>query len=623
MSTSTPEQHTFQAEVKQLLDIVIHSVYTDKEIFIRELISNASDALEKLRHIQYGNDEIFDDNLPLEINVHTDDNAGTLTIQDFGVGLTREELNENLGTIAHSGTKSFLQAIEDGQKPTESLIGQFGLGFYSAFMVADDVKVYTHSWKPDAEHLVWASDGSGSYTIEDTEGQRRGCKIVLKLKEEAKEFGQEERVKNVLKRYSSFVRFPINVNGEKLNTVQAIWLKNKSEISEEEYTEFYKYIANAVDEPIYRLHFNADAPISINALLYVSGQNTERFGFGRMEPGVSVYSKNVLIESNPQDFLPEWLRFLRGVIDSADLPLSISRERMQDSSLLQKISRLITKRILKMLNEQSRKDPEKYDQFYQQFASFLKEGVAVDHQHREELAKLLRYESSHTDAGTKTSLDDYVSRMREEQKEIYYIHAGSREAIENGPYLEAFKERGIEVLYVYDSIDEFVMTHLGEYDGKKLVAGDQADLELGQLDSDKASDETPLEENELNDLSRWMRDVLGERVGEIKSGDRLVESPVVALSSDKMNSPAMRRIMKAMQQDTQQEMPLRMDLEINPRHSLIKQLNQLRQSDEAKAKIITEQLADNAFLAAGLVEDPRTMVKRLNDILYMATNPSS
>lgn len=616
MSAPVADTHEFKAEVKQLLDIVIHSLYTDKEIFIRELVSNASDALEKLRHLQLTEKDVFDDSLPLEINIQTDDKAGTITIQDFGIGLTREELVENLGTIAHSGTKAFLQAIESGEKPSESLIGQFGVGFYSAFMVADEVKVYTHSWQKDAEHLIWSSTGAGNYAIEPSDGQRRGCKIVIKLKESAKEFSQESRVKDILQRYSSFVRFPVNLNGEKTNTVQAIWLKNKSEVSEEDYKAFYQYIGNAFDEPLFRLHFNADAPIAINSLLFVPGQNTERFGFGRMEPGVALYCKNVLIDAKPDNLLPEWLRFLRGVIDSADLPLNISRESMQDSSLVQKISRLITKRVLKMLDEQAGKQPEQYAEFYKQFSTFIKEGVATDQNNREAIAKLLRYESSTLEAGQTTSLEDYVSRMREEQKDIYYIHALSRQAIENGPYLEAFKARGLEVLFVYEPIDEFVMTHMMQFQEKRLVAADQADLDLGEAESQPEGD--ALDENTVEAFTGWMRETLGERVGKVQVGKRLVDSPVIALNADKMTSPAMRRIMKAMQQDGGTDVPVSMDIEINPRHSLIKKLNDLRAEKPERAKLLAEQLADNAYMAAGLIEDPRTLVSRLNSILEIA-----
>ena len=372
------ETHQFQAEVQRVLDIVINSLYTDKEIFVRELVSNASDALEKLRHTQITEKEIHDDNLSLEINLTTDDKAGTLTIQDFGIGMNREELVENLGTIAHSGSKKFLEAMKEGDAAKDNLIGQFGVGFYSTFMAAEKVQVYTHSWDPAESGLVWESEGAGSYTIEEAEGQRRGTKIVVHLKEECKEFATEERIKHIIKQYSNFVQFPININGERVNTVEAIWLRNKSEISEEEYTDFYKFQANAYDEPLLRMHFNADAPISINSLLFVPKENTEKFGFGKMDPSVALHCRKVLIDAEPKGLLPDWLRFLKGVVDSADLPLNISRESMQDSALVQKLNTLITKRFIKLLQDTAKKKPDTYDSFWETFGLFIKEGIHLD-----------------------------------------------------------------------------------------------------------------------------------------------------------------------------------------------------------------------------------------------------
>lgn len=616
MSTATPEKHTFQAEVKQLLDIVVHSLYTDRDIFIRELVSNASDALEKLRHLQLTEKSVFDDNLPLEINITTDDKAGTLTIQDFGIGMTHDELIENLGTIAHSGTRAFLQQLKEGNQNNENLIGQFGVGFYSAFMVAEEVQVHTHSWREDAQHLVWTSKGDGSFEIEEIDGQRRGCKIVLKLKEDCKEFSLEDKVKGILERYSSFVSFPVNLNGNKINTVEAIWLKSKSEISDEQYDEFYKFQAKAFDEPRYRLHFNADAPLTINSLLFVPQTNQEKLGIGKMEPGVALYCRNVMIDPDPEGLLPDWLRFLRGVVDSADLPLNISRESMQDSALVQKLNRVLTRRFLKMLEEEANKRPEQYTEFYDEFSVFLKEGVASDFTHKEQIAKLLRFESSLMEPGKTTSLADYVSRMKDDQKEIYYLVAGSRAAIENGPYLEAFKARGYEVLFLFEHYDEYVMGHIGMFDEKKLSSADQADLDLGDAPEQEGE---ALSEDEVKELSQWMRDTLGEKVDEIKSGKRLVDSPIVALNTDKMLSPAMRRLMKAVRKgDEGMDYPEpKMDLEINPRHSLIRNLNKLRTEDAERAQLICEQLYDNSLVAAGLIDEPREIISRVNKLLDM------
>jgi TNF receptor-associated protein 1 len=346
MSPSNLQTHAFNADVKKVLDIVVNSLYTDKEVFVRELVSNASDALEKFRHVQITESSVFDDKLSLEININTDDTAGTITIQDFGIGMTEEELVQNLGTIAHSGSKAFVEALNEGSEAAQNLIGQFGVGFYSVFMVAESVDVYSHSWKPDSKGYHWTSDGSGQYSIEEVEGQRRGTKIVLKLKEDQKDFSKAEHVKSIIKRYSSFVQYPVNLNGEKLNTVQAIWTRSKAEITEEEYKEFYKFQANAWDDPRFWLHFSSDAPININALLFVPTENPERFGFAHSEHGVALYCKKVLIDNHPQGLLPEWMRFVKGVIDSADLPLNISRESMQDSQLVKKIGTVITKRFI-------------------------------------------------------------------------------------------------------------------------------------------------------------------------------------------------------------------------------------------------------------------------------------
>ena len=378
MSKTTPQTFEFQAEIKQLLDIVIHSLYTEKEIFVRELVSNASDALEKLRHNQITNKDILDSDSELEIRLTTDDKAKTLTLQDTGIGMTRTELVENLGTIAHSGSKAFLKALgENGQK-NSGLIGQFGVGFYSAFMVAKSVSVYSRSWNQAEPGHVWKSDGSGSYTIEEVADLKRGSKIVIELKDECSEFSQEWRIKEVLERYSSFVSFPVMLNGNRINTVQALWLRNKADIKEEEYTEFYKFQSHSNEEARLRLHFSADAPLSINALLFVPKENTEKLGIARTEPAVSLYCRKVLIDAKPKDLLPEWLRFLKGVVDSEDLPLNISRETMQDRSLLEKLGRVISRRFLKFLEDEAKNRPEAFNEFYTEFGVFLKEGTALD-----------------------------------------------------------------------------------------------------------------------------------------------------------------------------------------------------------------------------------------------------
>ncbi|MBL9187008.1 MAG: molecular chaperone HtpG [Opitutaceae bacterium] len=610
MSTSTPQKFEFQAEIKQLLDIVIHSLYTEKEIFVRELVSNASDALEKLRHTQLTEKEIFDDKLDLEINVTTDDKAKTITLQDFGIGMSREELVKNLGTIAHSGSKQFLKALGEGGAKNTNLIGQFGVGFYSAFMVAKSVKVYSRSWRAGEPGHVWSSDGSGSYEIEESEGERRGTKIVIELKDECAEFAQDSTIKDILERYSAFVSFPINLNGKRVNTVQALWLRSKNEIKDEEYTEFYKFQAHAYDEPRLRLHFSADAPLSINALLFVPKENTEKLGLSRLEPSVSLYCRKVLIDAKPKELLPEWLRFLKGVVDSEDLPLNISRETMQDKSLIEKLNKVIAKRFLKFLEEEAKNRPDAYAEFYKEFGIFLKEGAALDYTHKDALVKLLRYESSLTEKGKTTSLADYVSRMGAEQKEIFYLNGPNRAAIESGPYLEGFKARNLEVLFCYEPVDEYVMNNVREFDGKKLTAADHADVKLADLPKPEGA----LSEADTKTLATWIKETLGERVAEVKASDRLVDSPVLALNADKFMSPHMRRMMKAMNKEGA-DSPLRVNLEINPRHAVIKRLFETHTTNADRAKLVAEQLLDNALISAGLMDDATAMVARLNKLL--------
>jgi len=605
-----PQTFEFQAEIKQLLDIVIHSLYTEKEIFVRELVSNASDALEKLRHLQLTEKEIFEDQATLEINLTTDDKAKTLTIQDFGIGMTRDELVENLGTIAHSGSKAFLKALGENEQKNAGLIGQFGVGFYAAFMVGKSVKVYTHSWKKDEPGHVWTSDGAGSYTIEPAEGVSRGAKIVIELKDDCSEYSQDYRIKEILERYSAFVSFPINLNGKRVNTVQALWLRSKNEIKDEEYTEFYKFQTHAHDDPRLRLHFSADAPLAINALLFVPQENTEKLGMARLEPAVALYCRKVLIDSKPKDLLPEWLRFLKGVVDSEDLPLNISRETMQDRALIEKLNKVITKRFLKFLEEEAKNRPDAYLEFYKEFGIFLKEGAALDFSHKEQLVKLLRFESSLTEKGKTTSLTDYVSRITGDQKEIYYLIGPNRESIESGPYLEAFKARNLEVLFCYEAVDEYVMNNVREFDGKKLMGADHSDVKL----SDLAQTGDALSEDDTKKLITFLKENLGDRVSDVKTSDRLIDSPALAINADKFMSPQIRRMMKAMQKEGA-DAPVKVALEINPRHAVMKHLSATVEGNPDKAKLIGAQILDNALISAGLLDDATAMVQRMYKLL--------
>ena len=605
---SEPQTQSFQAEVRQLLDIVIHSLYTDKEIFVRELISNASDSLEKLRLKQLTEKSVYQGDLPLEINITTDEEAGTITIVDHGIGMTREELTDNLGTIARSGSKEFLEALKEKGDANASVIGQFGVGFYSAFMAAEKVEVFTHSWDGSAESLKWESDGQSGYTISEVDEEQRGARIVVHLKEDEKDFAKEATLKNIIDKHSRFVSFPLSLNGERLNTVEAIWLKSKNDINGEDYKEFYQYCAHAVDEPRHTLHFSADAPININALLFTPDENHERFGFGQMKAGVSLYCRKVLIDAEPQGLLPEWMRFVKGVVDSEDLPLNISRETMQDSALVKKLNSLLSKRFIKHLTKEAKNNPEKHEEFFERFSRFLKEGIATGHENHEALAGLLRFESSLSDEGKKTSFEDYLTRAKEDQDSIYYLVGLDRKSMEAGPYVEAFQKRGIEVIFLTDSIDDYIMETLREYKGKKLVSANRSEIELDELPDDEAK----LSEEEGKELVEWLGKTLGDKVESVDMGKRLVSHPVVALTPQDAPNEQMRAMMEAMGQGAPE---LKARLEFNPNHEIVAKLNNLRKENEDEAAKIADQLADNALMAAGLVKDPSTVIAGMNSLL--------
>ena len=613
MSIQVAEKHTFEAEVKQVLDIVVHSLYTEKEIFVRELVSNASDALEKLRYKQLTEKNIFQDTLPFEINITTNKTTSELTFQDYGIGMTLEELKKNLGTIAHSGSKKFLKAIKEKNTSNKNLIGQFGVGFYSLFMVASSVRVLTRSWQINEKSFCWFSDGSGEYTINSAENNERGCKIILKIKDQYKEFIEEERIKVILNKYSNFVQFPIRLNGKIINTINALWACNRNEIKNSDYQEFYKFQSNSYEEAMDWMHFNADAPLEIKALIFIPKDNTERHGFGKLEPNVSLYCRKILIDSKPKYLLPEWLRFLHGVVDSSDLPLNISRESMQDSALMQKLNKVITTRLLKKLEEIIKKDFIKYKTFWTIFGSYLKEGVISDFIHRDRISKLLLFESSKIEANNFTSFSDYINRMKSDQKEIYFLSGSNRSSIEKSPYLEAFKNRNIEVLYLYQPIDEYVMNHLSEYDKKKLISIDQDDINL-EINSETINDKR-IPDKEIESLCSWMQEILGKnRVSKVIASKRLINSPAIALNNEKKMTNSMRHLMNSLNANKTLTPPL-VTLEINSKHPIIHNLTTLRSSNISLAKIITEQLLDNTLIATGLLEDSKLILDRLNKIL--------
>lgn len=620
--------HEFQAETTQLLEIVAKSLYTDREVFVRELISNAADALEKVRHLTSTGTTIEDAEKDLQIFIDLDKDAQTITISDTGIGLTKDELHKCLGTIARSGSKQFVkEATGSSTDAAHSIIGQFGVGFYSAFMVADNVSVFTKSALPGSESLVWTSKGVGKYDINEAENVSRGTSVVIKLREDAKEFADKANVRDIIKKYSNFVNFPIILDGDKVNTLKAIWTLNKNEIAEEEYTEFYRFIANAYDEPMFRLHFSADAPIALNALLFVGTQHLEKFGQGRMEKNHSLYSRKVLITNKADTLMPDFLRFVHMVIDSEDIPLNVSRENMQDSNLMNRISKVLTTRILRFFEEKARREPEKYLEFFNEFGPFLQEGAVSHPEHKNQLAKLLRFESSALEAGEKTSLDEYMARGKVEDGKIYYLSSANRKLALASPYYEVFKKKKKEVLFLYSPLDDLALSNIETYNGKSITSAESEDVkDITDATDDDSKDETEaLSKEEEDSVVDYIKSVLGDRVKSVKTTTRLVDSPAVATGHGSSSVQQMMKaigkqhgVTEAMMQTTKPH------LEVNASHPIIVGLNTYRHTNPPVADQLTEQLLDNALVSAGILDDPRQMLGRINDLLsVIVASPTS
>jgi len=606
----------FQAETKKILDIVARSLYSDKEIYVRELISNASDALEKVRHLLMTNaPSIAEPDLPLEINISVDDKKKTFTIQDYGIGMNKEELTQNLGKIGFSGTSEFLKVLEDKDKAT-NLIGQFGVGFYSVFMVAKKVKVYSRSAKDSGSRgYVWESDGSGSYTLAEAEPVHRGTKIIAYLKQDAEEFCAKQTIENIVKTYSNFVGFPIYLNGAQINKVGALWVRSPREVTFDQHKEFYQFISKSYDSPLYILHAQTDLPLSLKFIFYVPETHMEKYGMGRQEIGVSLFSRKILIQAKCKGLLPEWLRFIKGVVDSEDVPLNLSREHLQDSALIKRLSGVLTKRFIKQLDKESKDDKDKYEKkFYAEFANFLKEGICTDYVHKEDIAKLLRMESSALKSGESTTLTEYISRMPKHQKDIYYLIVPSREFAEQSPYFETFKESGTEVLFFYDTrMDDFVLSNLGEYEGKKLKTIESSSV-ASEIAKELKGESQKISPEEFSDLSKWMRIILIDRVTTITQTDRLSSTPMIIVDHE---SASFRRMMRTIDPKNTPELP-KQQVQVNPAHPLINQINYIRKVDDNLAREALLQLYDNALIQAGLIDDSRSMVPRINKILERA-----
>lgn len=619
MSTTTdsPKQEfTFQAEIKQLLHLLAHSLYQSKEIAVRELISNASDALDKMRFIAL-TEEGHRDDAPLEIIVEGRKEAGELVLRDNGIGMTHDELVTNLGTIAHSGSREFLKKTATA-KPEQaenalSLIGQFGVGFYSAFMIADGVRVRTRSYK-EAAGWEWESDGTGTFRVTPAEGLSRGTEIVLHLKEDAKEFADDWKITSAIQRYSGFVPYPVKVADKVVNSQKPIWVEPKSQVTPEQYNQFYQHLTHRTEEkPLWHLHMAADSPIQFRAIVYCPSSNMESLGFGREEHGLSLCAKRVLVQSDCRDLLPDYLRFLYGIVDSEDLPLNVSRETLQDNTVIRRIKNSLVKSVLDRLAKLAEETPKDFLTFYRQFGNTFKEGIARDAQNRDRIAKLLRFVSSVAgDPESPTSLDDYLKRAKAEQNSIYYLGGPDLASIRKSPNLEIFRRRGVEVLFLSDPVDEFVMSSLGAYEGKNVVSIDTADIELPAVSAEEESEqkaEEPVSSANLAGVVSLFREALGDRVKEVRESKRLTDSPACLVNVESGLSTQMQRLLKMANKDFPESSRI---LELNPAAPLIRRLSTLSANHDHDQFIKTcaLQLWANALLLEGTVSEPEAMVAR-------------
>ena len=627
MSTETATQKfEFKAEVKQLLDILVHSLYTSREIFLRELISNSSDALDKLRFESTKGSEILDNDLPLEIKVNFDEKKKLITISDTGIGMTKDELINNIGTIAKSGSAEFIKQLAENKADANNIIGKFGVGFYSVFMVAQEVIIKSKSFKKDEAAVEWKSDGLGNYEISELEGEfKRGTTIEIHLKEDAKEFAEKYRLENAIKKHSNFIQFPIYLENERVNTISAIWREPKSNVKQEQYNEFYKFLTYDNEEPMDTIHISVDAPIQFNSLLFIPKKNFDFFGMNRDDYGLDLYVRRVLIQHKNKDLLPEYLAFVKGVVDSEDLPLNISRETLQENVVFSKISQNVTSQVLSYLLKKAKDEPEKYAAFWKEHGRIFKMGYS-DYANMEKYSQLLRFNSSNDkDAESLTSLEDYVSRLKDGQKEIYYAFGNSREAIDQDPHLEIFKNKGLEVLYLYDPVDEFVLSSIRKYKDYDFKSVDSVDLK--NMEKFKDTEEKKDKPEELNkddkkhfdSLLAKMKDILGDRVVEVKESQRLSGSPAILVNPDDSMTTQMQKILRM----TNKEMSVQKKIfEVNKDHKLIRNLLKVFKSNDKDEYInnVVEELFDSALLLEGNLDDPHKLVTRLNKILEQSSD---
>ncbi len=610
----------FQTEVQQLLHLMIHSLYSNKEIFLRELVSNASDACDKLRFEALTDDALYEGDSDLKIRVSFDKDARTVTVADNGVGMSRQEVVDNLGTIAKSGTQQFFQSLTGDQAKDTKLIGQFGVGFYSTFIVADKVTVTTRRAGLGAEHGVrWESDGKGAYTLENAEQDRHGTQVTLHLKPDEDEFLEAYRLRHIIKRYSDHINLPIVMAGEgddaddeTVNQASALWARPKSEISDEEYTEFYKHVAHDFDVPLSWTHFHVEGTQSYTGLLYVPKRAPFDLWDRDKRHGIKLYVRRVFIMDDAEQLMPNFLRFVRGLVDSDDLPLNVSREILQHNRQIDAIRGASVKRVLTLLEELAEKDAAKYAEFWDQFGQVLKEGPAEDFGNRERIAKLLRFASTHSDtAAQEVSLQDYVGRMQEGQEKIYYVTAETFAAAKSSPHLEIFRKKGVEVLLLHDRIDEWMISHLSEFDGKKLQSVAKGSLDLGALEDKEEKEQLEREADAHKDFMDRMRKALGDRIKDVRVSHRLTDSPSCLVVEEDDMALSLQKVLKQAGHDVPAVQPI---LEINPQHPLVVRLEQA--GDEERFADWSSLLLEQATLAeGGQLEDPAAFVARLNQLL--------
>jgi molecular chaperone HtpG len=614
--SANAENFEFQSEVKQLLNILVYSLYQHKEVFLRELISNAVDALNKVQFESLTNSDIQDKDLDFKIEISIDKDKNKVIIEDTGIGMTKQELVDNIGTIAHSGTLDFVKKVtESNTNDKMDLIGQFGVGFYSSFMVAEEIHVHTKYSGKGSKGLLWKSTGGNDYTIEDKGKKQRGTRIELIVKDDEKEFLEKTRLQTIIKQHSRFVPFPIYLEGEKIESVEAIWTQPKSSLKEKDYNEFYKFFQNANEDPEAYLHLSSDAPVQFNTIMYLPKSNPEIYGWVKSDPGIDLYSRKVLIQKASRDLLPEYFRFIKGVVDSEDIPLNISRETIQSNIRITKIKKFILKKIFDQFKQIKEKDMDKYLTIWKNFQRNFKEGVPNEYEYREQLSALLLFHSSKTPKGEYTDLDQYVERMPKDQFEIYYAIGNDHDSIDRNPALEAFKKKDLEVLYFIDPMDGWTIDHLQTYKGKMFRPVEAADIKLDEDEKEKEQDEKDVKAAE--NLVTYLKTTYGERIEDVRVSKRLVDSPCILVNSPTAPSIQLERMMRLQNQKADFSKKI---LEINPRHKLIKEMVRIHKgkADSEELKTLSQQLLDNMILREGVLEDIENIVPRIHDIMLQA-----